>query len=86
MLTRYEVTRIVSARALQIAMGAPVLLRLSKDVSDPIKIAKLEFLKGACPITVKRRLPINLATKEEKFALIDGKAALKNWIEMHGLG
>ncbi len=54
-LTRFEKTRIISARSLQIAMGAPVLVKA--DVEDPIKIAKHEFEKGVLPITVKRKMP-----------------------------
>lgn len=50
--TRYEKARIIGARALQIAMGAPVLVKTKLD--DPIEIAELEFEKGVIPITVKR--------------------------------
>ena len=51
--TRFEKARIVGARALQIAMGAPVLIETNKV--DPLDIAKEEFEKGVIPITVKRR-------------------------------
>lgn len=54
-LTRFEKTRIISARALQLSMGAPVLLKT--ELHDPKKIALLEFEKGMLPITVKRELP-----------------------------
>ena len=54
-LTRFEKTRIISARALQIAMGAPILLKTKEH--SPIEIAKLEYEKSVLPITVKRRLP-----------------------------
>ena len=57
-LTRFERTRIISSRALQIAMGAPVLIKI-KD-SSPIGIAKMEFEKGVLPITVKRTMPRRL--------------------------
>jgi len=52
--TKFERARIIGARALQIAMGAPLLIRRPKDEYDPVKIAKLEFDKGVLPITVKR--------------------------------
>jgi len=60
--TKYERARIVGARALQIAMGAPILLKLTKDDFsklryNPIEIAKLEFKEEAIPITIKRPLP-----------------------------
>jgi DNA-directed RNA polymerase subunit K len=53
--TRFEKTRIISARALQISMGAPVLVKTSK--SSPIDIAKEEFEKNILPITIKRKMP-----------------------------
>ena len=51
-LTRYEKARIISARAFQISMGAPVLLK-SREI-DPINLAKAEFAKEVIPIVVKR--------------------------------
>ena len=51
--TKYEKARIIGARALQLAMGAPVLIET--DELDPIEIAIEEFEKGIVPITVKRR-------------------------------
>ena len=63
MFTKYEKARIIGARALQIAMGAPLLVKLAeKDLENihynPISIAKMEFEKGILPITIKRPLPI----------------------------
>ncbi len=57
--TKYEKARVLGARALQIAMGAPFLIRLNeKDLEriryNPIEIAKIELSKGVMPITVKR--------------------------------
>ena len=57
--THFEKARIIGARALQIAMGAPVLIKTSSG--DSIKIAESEFKKGVIPLTVKRRMP----TKKE---------------------
>jgi DNA-directed RNA polymerase subunit K len=54
-LTRFEKTRIISARALQISMGAPLLIKTALD--DPKSIAKMEFEKEVLPITVKRSMP-----------------------------
>ena len=50
--TRYEKSRIIGARALQISMGAPPLIK-SRE-TDPIGLAKLEFEKDVIPITVVR--------------------------------
>jgi len=60
--TKYEKARIIGARALQLAMGAPVLLKLAeKDLEsinfNPIEIAKMEFEKDILPITIRRPLP-----------------------------
>jgi DNA-directed RNA polymerase subunit K len=52
--TRFEKARIVGARALQISMGAPTIIKIPKDVVSPIDIAMLEFNEDAIPITVKR--------------------------------
>ena len=61
-LTKYEKARLIGARALQLALGAPFLLKLKEeDLSginyNPIEIAKLEFKKGILPITIKRPMP-----------------------------
>ncbi len=50
--TRYERARIIGARALQISMGAPVLIDVDKK--EPIEIAYMELEMGVIPITVKR--------------------------------
>ena len=45
----------IGARALQIARGAPILIKT--DFTDPIKIAELEFFEGVIPLDVKRKFP-----------------------------
>lgn len=69
--TKYETARILGARALQISMGAPFLIKLSeKDLEDikfnPIEIAKKEFKEGIIPITVKRPYPFSEDYKRAK--------------------
>ena len=51
---RFEKARVIGARALQIKMGAPVLVKVKGDLSS-LDIAKLEFEKDVIPITVKRK-------------------------------
>lgn len=51
--TRYEKTRIISARALQISQGSPVLVKLSRPVT-PIEIARMEWDAGLIPIDTKK--------------------------------
>ena len=55
--TRFEKTRIIGARSLQIAMGAPLLVKAKSNELDPIDLATREFVAGVIPMTVKRPLP-----------------------------
>lgn len=52
--TRFEKARMIGARALQITMGAPVLIKVGKEIIDPVRIAETEFDKGVLPISVLR--------------------------------
>ncbi len=52
--TRFERARIIGARALQISLGAPILVDVPDDVIDPIEISITEYNKGVIPMTVKR--------------------------------
>ncbi len=54
--TRFERARIIGARALQIAMGAPILLDDVRGLVDPMEISMREFSRNVVPITVKRLL------------------------------
>ena len=56
-LTRFERARIVGARALQISLGAPILVELSSSLSDPIDIALRELREDVLPMTLRRILP-----------------------------
>ena len=49
---RYEKARIIGARALQVAYGAPVLVET--DRTEPILIAAEEYDAGVLPFTVNR--------------------------------
>ncbi len=66
--TKYEIARILGARALQIAMDAPLLLKISekklKEIRyDPLQIAELEFEKDVLPITIERPFPKRIEQK-----------------------
>lgn len=50
--TRYEKARILGARSLQLAQGAPTFIEEEKG-DKPIEIAKKEMEAGKLPITVK---------------------------------
>ncbi len=59
-LTLYERARVISARALQLAMGAPPLIDISgmdqKSLTS-IAIAQEELRRKVLPITIRRRYP-----------------------------
>jgi DNA-directed RNA polymerase subunit K len=70
--TKYEIARIIGARALQIAMDAPLLMRISeeelKEIKyDAISIAEKEFQAGILPIAVNRPSP---RKKKEKLQAV----------------
>ena len=56
-LTRFERARVVGARALQVSMGAPVLLDITSQTLSPIDIALMELEEGVLPISIRRALP-----------------------------
>lgn len=60
--SKYETARILGARALQIAMNAPLLIKISKEdlekiKFDALKIAEVELESGILPISVKKPFP-----------------------------
>ncbi len=60
--TKYEIARIIGARALQIAMDAPLLLKIPeeklKEIKyDALRIADIEFNENVLPITIHRPIP-----------------------------
>jgi DNA-directed RNA polymerase subunit K len=66
--SKYEVARILGARALQIAMNAPLLIKISQEdlekiKFDALKIAESEFNSNILPISIKKPFP---ERKEEK--------------------
>lgn len=66
--TKYERARILGARALQIAMNAPLLIKINKEDLEKInynalKIAEIELDSGVLPISIHKPFP---QKKEEK--------------------
>jgi DNA-directed RNA polymerase I, II, and III subunit RPABC2 len=55
-MTKYERTRILGTRALQISLNAPVLVELNGE-SDPLQIAMKELREKKLPLMVRRYLP-----------------------------
>ncbi len=56
-LTRFERARIVGARSLQIAMGAPAFVPMEGAYKGPINTAMRELEADALPISIRRSLP-----------------------------
>ena len=52
--TKFEKARIIGARALQLAYGAPPLVKVPSGIVNPIDLAEAEFDKGVIPITILR--------------------------------
>ena len=66
--SKYEKARILGARALQIAMNAPLLIKINQEdleeiKFDALKIAEIELNSNILPISIKKPLP---RKKEEK--------------------
>lgn len=60
--SKYERARILGARALQIAMNAPLLIKISEEdlekiKYDPLKIAEIELDSDILPISIKKPFP-----------------------------
>ena len=56
-LTRFEKARIVGARSLQIAMGAPILVKKKSKIENITDVVIEEFEAGVLPLTVIRKMP-----------------------------
>jgi len=55
-LTKYEKTRIIGKRAMQISKGSPPLVEIG-DLESPIDIAKKELMERKIPFIIRRPLP-----------------------------
>jgi DNA-directed RNA polymerase I, II, and III subunit RPABC2 len=56
-LTRFERARITGARALQLSLGAPPLIKASESANTSILLAMEEVHEKALPISIRRVLP-----------------------------
>ena len=73
--SKYETARILGARALQISMNAPLLIKINKEDLekinyDALKIAEVELNSDILPISIKRPLP---QKKEERLKRVKEK-------------
>lgn len=74
--TKYEMARVLGARALQISMNAPLLIKIEKEDLekinyDALKIAEVELNSGVLPISVKRPFPLK---RDEKLRRVRERA------------
>jgi len=53
-LTKYELARLIGARALQLSMGAPPLIKVGSNRTTFIQIAEEELTTNVLPLTVAR--------------------------------
>ncbi|MGC8982481.1 MAG: DNA-directed RNA polymerase subunit K [Desulfurococcaceae archaeon] len=54
-ITRFELARVIGARALQLAMGAPPLVNVDElPFKDPVYIAIVELLNATLPMSILR--------------------------------
>jgi DNA-directed RNA polymerase subunit K/omega len=63
-LTRFEITRVLSARALQLSLGAPPLVKGTKDLSM-LDTAEKEFDEKVLPLSVLRKYPNGVIKRVE---------------------
>ena len=85
--TRYEIARILGARSLQLAMDAPVLVKLTKEEEDEfnydtLKIAERELESDILPITIRRPLPKKSEKTIKKLSEEEVKEKLEKQAEM----
>jgi len=54
-LTRFEVTRLISARALQLSLGAPPMVKMKGE--SMVEVAREELKEKLLPMVVLRKFP-----------------------------
>ncbi|MEZ0319238.1 MAG: DNA-directed RNA polymerase subunit K [Pyrobaculum sp.] len=63
-LTKYEVARVVGARAMQLAMGAQPLVDIQQlGTTDPVLIAMEELKQGLLDFIIVREMPDGRAVR-----------------------
>lgn len=55
-LTRFEITRVLSARSLQLSLGAPPLVKGTKEMTM-LQASEKEFNEGVLPLSILRKYP-----------------------------
>jgi DNA-directed RNA polymerase subunit K/omega len=55
-LTRFELTRVLSARSLQLSLGAPPLVKRTSELSM-LQVAEKELAQKVLPLSILRKFP-----------------------------
>jgi DNA-directed RNA polymerase subunit K/omega len=55
-LTRFELTRVLSARSLQLSLGAPPLVKRTSELSM-LEVAEKELEHKVLPLSILRKFP-----------------------------
>lgn len=55
-MTRFELSRLLGARALQLSLGAPAFVKV-EGVFDPYTVAKREYDEKKFPLAAVREMP-----------------------------
>ena len=55
-LTRFELTRVLSARSLQLSLGAPPLVKRTSELSM-LEVAEKELAQKVLPLSILRKFP-----------------------------
>ena len=63
-LTRFELTRVLSARSLQLSLGAPPLVKRTSELSM-LEVAQKELVQKVLPLSVLRKFPNGLIKRIE---------------------
>ncbi len=76
-LTKYEVARIIGARAMQLAMGAEPLVDVHEiGTTDPVLVAMEEFKRGLLDFIIVREFPDGRAIRIRLKELIELQKSL----------
>ncbi|MDD4250630.1 MAG: DNA-directed RNA polymerase subunit K [Candidatus ainarchaeum sp.] len=65
-LTRFELTRVLSARSLQLSLGAPPLVKGTKSMSM-LEAAEKELESKVLPLSVLRKYPNGIIKRVELY-------------------
>lgn len=64
--TRFEITRVLSARALQLSLGAPPLVKRTSELSM-LEVAEKELHQKVLPLSILRKYPNGNVKRIELF-------------------